>query len=94
MLAATETACVHTRSVRMSWAQPLRRVVEIDLEHYPNCGGDFKIIAAILEALVIERNLTHLVRQARAPSRGHMRAHAASCLIAARRAVTGCARHG
>jgi len=35
----------------------------------PNFGGQLKIIAAILEAPVIERILTHLGLQARAPPR-------------------------
>ena len=43
--------------------------LQIDLEHCPNCGGQLKIIAAILEAPVIERILTHLGLQARAPPR-------------------------
>ena len=43
----------------MSWARLLKRVFEIDLEHCPNCGGELKIIAAILEASVIEPILTH-----------------------------------
>ena len=38
-------------------------------EHCPNCGGQLKIIAAILESAVIERILTHLGLQARAPPR-------------------------
>ncbi|MBA3478460.1 MAG: IS91 family transposase, partial [Lautropia sp.] len=42
----------------MSWARLLKRVFEIDLGHCPNCGGELKIIAAILEAPVIERILT------------------------------------
>jgi hypothetical protein len=29
------------------------------MEHCPNCGGGLKIIAAILEAPVIEKTLTH-----------------------------------
>ena len=33
---------------------------DIDLEHCPQCGGDFKIIAAIEEPAVIVRILTHL----------------------------------
>ena len=33
----------------MSWARLLKRVLEIDLEHCPNCGEELKIIAAILE---------------------------------------------
>ena len=45
----------------------LKRVFEIDLEHCPNCGGELKIIAAILEQPVIEKILTHLGLQARAP---------------------------
>ena len=42
---------------------------EIDMEHCPNCGGELKIIAAILEQPVIEKILTHLGLQARAPPR-------------------------
>ena len=34
---------------------------EIDTAHCPNCGGELKIIAAILEQPVIEKILTHLV---------------------------------
>jgi len=57
--------------VRLSWAQLLKRVFELDLEHCPNCGGEMKIIAAILERPVIEKILTHLGLQAR--RRGHLR---------------------
>ena len=66
---ATEPGCAHGRQVRISWARLLKRVFEIDLEHCPNCGGQLKIIAAILEAPVVERILTHLGLQARAPPR-------------------------
>jgi len=48
-------------------------VFQIDIEHCPNCGGQLKIIAAILEAPVIERILTHLGLQARAPPRASAR---------------------
>ena len=37
------------------------------MEHCPNCGGELKIIAAILEQPVIEKILTHLGLQALAP---------------------------
>ncbi len=57
----------------MSWARLLKRVFEIDLGHCPNCGGELKIIAAILEAPVIERILTHLGLSARAPPRAPAR---------------------
>ena len=51
----------------------LKRVFEIDLERCPNCGGALKIIAAILEQPVIEKILTHLGLQARAPPRAPAR---------------------
>ena len=46
------------------------------MEQCPNCGGELEIIAAILESVLIERILTHLGLQARAPARGYMQ-HAA-----------------
>ena len=67
--AAGEAACAHHRPVRLSWVRLLRRVLEIDMEHCPNCGGELKIIAAILEQPVIEKILAHLGLQARAPPR-------------------------
>jgi len=60
--------------VRLSWAKRLKRVFEIDMEHCPNCGGELKIITAILQQPVIEKILTHQGLQAwaspRAPARG------------------------
>ena len=53
--------------MRLSWAKLLKRVFDLDLEHCPNCGGELKIIAAILEQPVIEKILTHLGLQAQAP---------------------------
>jgi hypothetical protein len=39
----------------------LKRVSCLDLGHCPNCGGgEFKIIAAILERPAIEKILSHL----------------------------------
>ncbi len=60
----------------MSWAKLLKRVFELDLEHCPNCGGELKIIAAILEAPVIEKILAHLGLQARGPPRTPARGQA------------------
>ena len=57
-------------------AKLLKRVFEIDIEHCPNCGGELKIIAAILEQPVIEKILTHLGLQARAPPRSPARGQA------------------
>ncbi len=74
-LGAAEPTSPHRRPARMGWARLLKRVFEIDLEHCPNCGGELKIIAAILESVVIERILTHLGLQARAPPRAPARGH-------------------
>ena len=59
--------------MRLSWAKLLKRVFEIDMEHCPNCGGELKIIAAIHEQTVVEKILTHLGLQARAPPRAPAR---------------------
>ena len=71
--AECEATCAHHRPVRLSWARLLKRVFEIDLEHCPNCGGELKIIAAILEQPLIEKIFTHLGLQARAPPRAPAR---------------------
>jgi hypothetical protein len=71
-----ETTCAHHRPVRLSWAKLLKRVLDLDLEHCPNCVGEMKIIAAILEQPVIEKILTHLGLQARAPPRAQARGQA------------------
>jgi hypothetical protein len=67
----------HGAPARMSWARLLKRVFDIDLEHCPQCGGDFKIIAAIEEPAVIVKILTHLGLPARAPPRSLDLFHAA-----------------
>jgi hypothetical protein len=43
----------------------LERGLELDLECFPNCGGELKIAAAILEQPVIEKTLTTLACVAR-----------------------------
>ena len=66
----------HGAPARMGWARLLKRVFDIDLEHCPQCGGEFKIIAAIEEPAVIVRILrilTHLGVPARAPPRSPAR---------------------
>ena len=54
----------------------LKRVFESDLERCPHCDGELKIIAAILERPVIEKILTHLGLQVRAPPRSPARGQA------------------
>ena len=69
----------HDAPACMGWARLLKRVFDLDLEHCPQCGGEFKIIAAIEEPAVIVRILrilrilTHLGLPARAPPRSPAR---------------------
>jgi hypothetical protein len=51
-------------------------VIYLDLEHFPNCGSEPKIIAAILEAPVIEKIFSHLGLQTRVPPRSPARGRA------------------
>ena len=66
---AREANCAHCRPELQSWARLLERVFALDLDDCPHCGGELKIIAAILKTPVVERILTHLGLQARAPPR-------------------------
>lgn len=47
--ADSETRCAQNPPVRLRWARLLARVFALDLGHCPNCDGELKIIAAILE---------------------------------------------
>jgi len=47
------------RSPRISWAKLLARVFQIDLENCPNCPGELKIIAPIVEREAIRKILNH-----------------------------------
>ena len=58
----------HGNAARMSWAQLLKRVFDIDVERC-ECGGQLKIIAAIEAPALIERILTHLGLSAQPPPR-------------------------
>ena len=67
---------VWSRSVLDPDVAGIYDLFEIDMEHCPNCGGELKIIAAILEQPVIEKILMHLGLQARAPPRALARGQA------------------
>jgi Putative transposase len=81
-LSATATATdyqeppEHGRPMRLDWAKLLQRVFELDLTQCPHCGGDLKIVAAILQRQAIEKILNHLGLDLqpppRAPARGQM----------------------
>jgi len=57
--------------VRISWTRLLKQVFDIDIEHCPHCGGDMKIILAILESSVITKLFNYLALPARAPAQIH-----------------------
>ena len=67
-----------TRKKRLSWAELLKRVFQIDLTECPDCGGEVKLIAVIMERKVVCKILDHLglpsepprVTPARAPPEG------------------------
>ena len=54
---------------RMRWAQLLKRVFDIGIEHCPHCGGQLKLIAAIEDLAVIQRILNQLELAAQPPPR-------------------------
>lgn len=66
---ANEAAVAHecvvetaqARSHRISWARRLKRVFNIDVQHFPNRGArELKVIVAIMERPVIEKILSDL----------------------------------
>ena len=73
-LATPEPVCAHSRLARISWARLLKRVFGTIWSTARLAVGQLKIIAAILESAVIERVLTHLGLQVRAPPRALARA--------------------
>jgi hypothetical protein len=64
------------RLMRLGWAKLLKRVFNLDLTQCPHCGGDLRIVAAILQRQAIEKILNHLGLDPqpppRAPARGQM----------------------
>jgi hypothetical protein len=62
-----------TNTARISWARPLKRVFNIDVEICPHCGGPLKIIAAIQIPSAIARILGHLGLPTGAPPKAPAR---------------------
>jgi hypothetical protein len=48
------------RRAAMTWAQRLRRVLNIDVETCRACGGALRVIACIENAAVVKKILDHL----------------------------------
>ena len=51
------------RALRRSWAQLIRRVYEIDPLVCPSCGSEMRVIAFIIDHLVVDKILRHLKRR-------------------------------
>jgi len=77
--AECEANCARHRAAPMGWARLLKRAFELDLEHRPNCGGELKIIAAILDATVIEKVLTPWVRRRERTTASRPRTQISQC---------------
>ena len=78
----SEVQTVQARTHRINWARLLKRVFDIDMRHCPNCGGELKIVAAILERSVIETDVANIARnhrQGAAPSHCSHRWPCATC---------------
>jgi hypothetical protein len=83
-LSATPTATdsqeppEHGWPMRLGWTKLLKRVFNLDLTHCPQCGGELRIVAAILQRQAIKKILNPLGLEAqpppRAPARGQQMA--------------------
>ena len=61
------------RERRLSWAELMRRVYEVDVLECPRCHGRRKLIAVVTDPAVIARFLGSLGLPTRAPPRGPVR---------------------
>ena len=57
---ASDTDKPPTSKYRISWARLLKRVFDIDVTKCPDCGGQVRVIAAILLNKVIVKILAHM----------------------------------
>ena len=53
---------------RLPWANLLRRVFLVDALDCPRCHGRMRIVAAVMEAMAVERILRHVGHEPRAPT--------------------------
>jgi len=59
-----------TRARRRSWAQLIMRVYEVDPLVCPKCGGEMRIIAFIIDHVVVDAILRHLAKTEAQSPRG------------------------
>ncbi len=69
-----ETPSASTRA-RLSWAQLLKRVFEIDMASCSPCGGPVRLIATIADPAVMAKILAHLGLPTKAPPRSPAQAY-------------------
>ena len=62
-----ETSATGTKQQRSAWARLLKKVYGVDPLICPNCGGDMKIIAIIMDPEETTKILRHLIKIGRAP---------------------------
>jgi hypothetical protein len=63
-----KTLTASQQASRMTWAQRLGRVFNIDIETCPECAGKVKVISSIEDPRVIKKILDHLGLDSRAPT--------------------------
>ena len=68
-----ETPSASTRT-RLSWAELLKRVFQIDMTTCSHCGGSVRLIATIEDPAVIAKILAHLGLPTKAPPRSPVQA--------------------
>jgi len=59
----TQEKTAFAKTQRMSWAQRLKRVFNIDIEKCDICGNTVKVIACIEDPAVIKQILKHIKKQ-------------------------------
>ncbi len=57
-----KSAQIKSASYRLSWAERLKRVFNIDIETCEKCGGSVNIIAMIQDPIIIKKILDHIIR--------------------------------
>ncbi len=50
------------RALRRSWAQLIKRIYEVDPLVCPKCGSEMKVVAFIIDHVVVDKILRHLER--------------------------------
>jgi len=60
----------NARALRQSWAQLIKRIYEVDPLMCPKCGSEMKVVAFIIDHVVVDKILRHLERVEAGLARG------------------------